>query len=82
LHTGSFDALVLDDLLSAYERAGVRWIGLDETLDDPAYAEDVRLPPRPEPAGSGGGSSAIGATTPRSRHYPPPPLELLAQVRR
>lgn len=44
LHTGSFDAAVLDELLGAYEQEGVRWITLDEALADAAYAEDVRVP--------------------------------------
>jgi hypothetical protein len=44
MHTGSFDALVLDELLRAYEAAGVRWVTLDEALEDAAYHEDVRVP--------------------------------------
>jgi peptidoglycan/xylan/chitin deacetylase (PgdA/CDA1 family) len=44
LHTGTFDALVLDELLRAYEEKGVRWITLDEALEDAAYHEDVRVP--------------------------------------
>jgi hypothetical protein len=44
LHTGSFDAAVLDELLAAYEQTGVRWITLDEALADAAYHEDVRVP--------------------------------------
>lgn len=31
-------------LLSAYERAGVQWIGLSEALRDDAHREDVRVP--------------------------------------
>ncbi|HTV22945.1 MAG TPA: acyltransferase family protein [Polyangiaceae bacterium] len=46
LHTGSFDAVMLHDLLLAYEREGVRWITLDEALDDAAYHDDVRVPSR------------------------------------
>lgn len=46
MHTGSFDAAVLDELLGAYEQQGVRWITLDEALDDAAYHEDVRVPAR------------------------------------
>ncbi len=44
LHSGSFDAAVLDELLTAYERRGVEWITLDAALADPAYQEDVRAP--------------------------------------
>jgi peptidoglycan/xylan/chitin deacetylase (PgdA/CDA1 family) len=46
MHTGTFDALVLDELLSAYEREGVAWITLEEALSDAAYHEDVRVPGR------------------------------------
>jgi peptidoglycan-N-acetylglucosamine deacetylase len=46
LHTGTFDAIVLDELLHAYEKKGVRWITLDEALEDAAYREDVRVPAR------------------------------------
>jgi peptidoglycan-N-acetylglucosamine deacetylase len=46
LHTGTFDAVVLDELLRAYEEKGVRWITLDEALEDAAYKEDVRVPGR------------------------------------
>jgi peptidoglycan-N-acetylglucosamine deacetylase len=46
MHTGSFDAAVLDELLGAYEQRGVRWITLDEALADAAYHEDVRVPAR------------------------------------
>jgi peptidoglycan-N-acetylglucosamine deacetylase len=44
LHTGTFDAVVLDELLGAYEEEGVRWVPLDEVLADAAYQEDVRVP--------------------------------------
>jgi len=46
LHTGTFDAVVLDEFLGAYEQEGVRWITLDEALADTAYQEDVRVPSR------------------------------------
>lgn len=38
LHIGVFDALMLDDLLTAYEKQGVKYINLSETLQDKAYA--------------------------------------------
>jgi len=44
LHTGSFDAVMLDELLTTYEKGGARWVTLDEALDDPIYHEDVRVP--------------------------------------
>jgi peptidoglycan/xylan/chitin deacetylase (PgdA/CDA1 family) len=39
LHAHLATAQNLDALLRAYEREGVVWIGLDEALRDPAYAE-------------------------------------------
>jgi peptidoglycan-N-acetylglucosamine deacetylase len=45
LHAGAFDAHVLDRLLAAYEKAGVRWISLDEALADPVYRREPD-PPR------------------------------------
>jgi peptidoglycan/xylan/chitin deacetylase (PgdA/CDA1 family) len=45
LHAGAFDARILDRLLSAYEKAGVRWIPLDEALADPVYQREPD-PPR------------------------------------
>lgn len=39
LHAGSFDAEMIDALLTAYERQGVEWITLDEALADPAYTD-------------------------------------------
>jgi len=37
LHFGALEALVLDDVLRAYERTGVTLIGLDAAMRDPAY---------------------------------------------
>ena len=37
LHLGAFEAFALDDLLRAYERAGVTFVTLDAALRDPAY---------------------------------------------
>jgi peptidoglycan-N-acetylglucosamine deacetylase len=44
MHSGSFDARVLDDLLTNYEKDGVRWITLEQALEDAAYQQDVRVP--------------------------------------
>jgi peptidoglycan/xylan/chitin deacetylase (PgdA/CDA1 family) len=41
LHIGAFDAEMLDELLSAYERQGVKFIPLSEALKDPVYATDT-----------------------------------------
>jgi peptidoglycan/xylan/chitin deacetylase (PgdA/CDA1 family) len=45
LHAGAFDAHILDRLLTEYEKAGVRWIPLDEALQDPVYQREPD-PPR------------------------------------
>ena len=45
LHAGAFDAHILDRLLAAYEKAGARWISLDEALEDPVYQREP-APPR------------------------------------
>jgi hypothetical protein len=40
LHAGALDARVMDDLLTRWERAGVRFISLDEAMADPIYRLD------------------------------------------
>ena len=40
LHLGVADVDALDELLTAYEREGVKWVSLDRALDDPFYAVD------------------------------------------
>jgi peptidoglycan-N-acetylglucosamine deacetylase len=44
LHLSPATADVLDDMLTAYERAGVRFISLDEALQDEVYRIDPRVP--------------------------------------
>ena len=44
LHVGAADADAIDELLTAYEREGVRWIDLPTALSDPFYAEDPHRP--------------------------------------
>lgn len=44
LHLGVADADALDDLLTAYEHAGVRWISLPAALSDPFYDLDPGTP--------------------------------------
>jgi len=41
LHARAFTGLVLDDLLTLYEKQGVTWTPLDEALDDAAYRDHV-----------------------------------------
>lgn len=50
LHLGGADADALEDLLSAFEREGVRWISLSQALSDPLYAADRRLAIKRGPA--------------------------------
>jgi cellulose synthase (UDP-forming) len=40
LHLGAFDALMLDDLLTMYERRGVRFVSVAEALTDPIHSID------------------------------------------
>ena len=40
LHVGAFDALMLDELLRAYQNAGMTAIALRTAMEDPAYALD------------------------------------------
>jgi len=46
LHAGVADTDALDDLLTAYEKEGVRWIELGTSLADPFYAQDPAQPVR------------------------------------
>ena len=46
LHIGAADADVMDALLGAYEREGVRFIELGAALSDPFYALPVSQPTR------------------------------------
>ena len=48
LHSTDFTARVLDDLLTAYEKQGVRWVPLDKVLSDEFYATHE---PPPKTAG-------------------------------
>jgi peptidoglycan-N-acetylglucosamine deacetylase len=50
LHAGVADADAIDDLLTAYEREGVRWIDLRTALADPFYALDPGPPARYGPS--------------------------------
>lgn len=36
LHLGAFDALMFDELLTAYERHDIKFISIDEALQDVA----------------------------------------------
>ena len=43
LHVSAFVALTLDDLLSAYEARGVRFISVGDALEDPVYGIDPKV---------------------------------------
>ncbi len=43
LHAGEFTAEMIDDLLSEYEALGVRFVSLDDALEDSAYHVDPRI---------------------------------------
>ena len=43
LHVSALVALTLDDLLSAYEKKGVRFIPVREALEDPVYGIDPKV---------------------------------------
>ena len=43
LHAGAFTAEMIEDLLAEYEALGVRFISLDDALEDPAYHLDPRF---------------------------------------
>jgi cellulose synthase (UDP-forming) len=43
LHVSAFVALTLDDLLSAYEARGVRFISIRDALEDPVYGIDPKV---------------------------------------
>jgi hypothetical protein len=44
LHLGVLDADSVEQLLTDYERMGVRWISFDDALADPVYQDDLRVP--------------------------------------
>jgi peptidoglycan/xylan/chitin deacetylase (PgdA/CDA1 family) len=43
LHIGAFDAEMIDSLLTAYEKAGVKFIPLSEAVSDPVYELDPMI---------------------------------------
>jgi cellulose synthase (UDP-forming) len=71
LHVGAFDALALDDLLSAYEERGVRFIPVQEALEDPVYGIDPKVTGR----GQENFLTQLLHATGRPRPRPPVPLE-------
>jgi peptidoglycan-N-acetylglucosamine deacetylase len=65
LHANAIDAMALDDLLSAYEAHGVRFIPVEDALDDPVFEID------PGPAGREGNFlNRLALATGRSQAWP------------
>ena len=71
LHVGAFDALALDDLLSAFEERGVRFIPVQEALEDPVYGIDPKVTGR----GQENFLTQLLRATGRPRPRPPVPPE-------
>jgi peptidoglycan/xylan/chitin deacetylase (PgdA/CDA1 family) len=65
LHIGSFDAIMLDKVLTEYEKAGVHFISLPDALSDPVYAINADTV-------SDTGYTFLNEIR-RSRHLPNPP---------
>jgi len=77
LHAGAFDAHILDRLLTAYEKAGVRWVPLDEALEDPVYQRE------PDPPRSWRAELPVQILRSREIHgflYPASPEPLLERI--
>jgi peptidoglycan-N-acetylglucosamine deacetylase len=74
LHVGAFGALMLDEVLSTYEKNGARFVSLDDALADPIYTDEPKAPK----AYYGSFLNQIRkARATRSPTYPPPPDALL-----
>jgi cellulose synthase (UDP-forming) len=71
LHISAFVALTLDDLLSAYEARGVRFISVGDALEDPVYGIDPKVTWR----GQENFLSQLLRATGRPRPRPPLPRE-------
>jgi peptidoglycan/xylan/chitin deacetylase (PgdA/CDA1 family) len=70
LHIGAADADAIDELLTAYEREGVRWVDLRAALADPFYSFDPQRPWRAGAAFPYAVARARGVTLP-----PAPPRD-------
>ena len=71
LHVNAFVALTLDDLLSDYEKRGVRFIAVREALDEPVYWIDPKVTWR----GQEDFLTQLLRATGRTRPRPPLPRE-------
>jgi len=65
MHAGAFDAQMIEPLLAAYEKRGVRFVSLDEALADPAVRQ-------PSQAQSMRGNLLYQARETRPEVAPPP----------
>jgi peptidoglycan/xylan/chitin deacetylase (PgdA/CDA1 family) len=74
LHVGAFDAVMLDEMLTAYEKLGVKWITLDDALTEPLFATE---PAEPKSIGGNWLNQVRRARDARMAPQPSPPEELL-----
>lgn len=72
LHLGMVDAAAVEELLSDYERLGVRWVPLERVLEDPVYAENPNV--------TFGGMFLFQLARARGVTPPPPPLTPTALI--
>jgi peptidoglycan-N-acetylglucosamine deacetylase len=72
LHLGMVDAATVEELLSDYERLGVRWVPLERVLEDPVYAENPNV--------TFGGMFLFQLSRARGVTPPPPPLTPTALI--
>jgi peptidoglycan/xylan/chitin deacetylase (PgdA/CDA1 family) len=72
LHLGMVDAATVEELLSDYERLGVRWVPLERVMEDPVYAEN--------PNQTFGGMFLFQLARARGITPPPPPLTPTALI--
>jgi peptidoglycan/xylan/chitin deacetylase (PgdA/CDA1 family) len=68
LHVGAFDAVMIEELLTLYERLGVEWIRLEEAISDPVYAQ-VALPDKTH------GDTLIDQAITGGAPHPPYPMQ-------
>jgi glyoxylase-like metal-dependent hydrolase (beta-lactamase superfamily II) len=68
LHVGAFDAVMMDELLTLYEKLGVEWIRLEDAIRDPVYSQ-VALPDRTH------GDTLIDQAITGGAPHPPYPMQ-------
>ncbi len=81
LHSGAFDAEMIEPLLQAMEDHGVQWVSLDDALSDPAYAERHTTDGRNQGTMLHQKIDAEGAAHPPWNQHPRALLEALCPAR-